>query len=72
MLAITRSEPGNDVPSASIDELAALIERTFRYSYVQATKMRDDMIRQVRKAEMEKLVAGAREVLVSLRKAEAE
>ena len=40
--------------------LAPLIERTFRYSYMMATKMRDDMRAAGRGEELEALVRAAR------------
>ena len=42
------------------DRLAPLIERTFRYSYMMATKMRDDMCTAGRVEEMEALIRSAR------------
>lgn len=42
------------------DRLAPLIERTFRYSYMIATRMRDDMAAEGRDHEMEALVRTAR------------
>lgn len=44
------------------DRLAPLIERTFRYSYMMATGMRDDMRRAGRDEELEALIAAAREL----------
>ena len=58
MLAVARA------PSA---DLAPLIERTFRYTYMIATKMRDDMDREGRAEEMEKLIDDARKLQDSLR-----
>ena len=46
--------------------LEPLIERTFRYCYMVATKMRDEMIRERREEEPEKLIAGARALQESL------
>ena len=46
--------------SAAADRLAPLIERTFRYSYMVATRMRDDMLADGRDDEMEALVRTAR------------
>ena len=45
---------------AAADRLAPLIERTFRYGYMIATKMRDDMLDEGREAELDALVAEAR------------
>ena len=42
------------------DRLAPLIERFFRYSYMMATKMRDDMQAAGRGDELEALVRAAR------------
>ncbi len=42
------------------DRLAPLIERTFRYSYMMATTMRDDMRAAGRGEELEALVRAAR------------
>ena len=42
------------------DRLAPLIERTFRYSYMMATKMRDEMCGAGRGEELEALVQAAR------------
>ncbi len=44
----------------AVERLAPLIERTFRYSYMVATKMRDDMLAEGRDEEMEALVKTAR------------
>ncbi len=71
ILAIARSGPNSDLPATPVGDLAPLIERTFRYSYILATKMRDDMILQGREEEMEKLIADARKVQASLRNDEA-
>ena len=42
------------------DRLALLIERTFRYTYMMATKMRDDMRDAGRGKELEALIGAAR------------
>ena len=42
------------------DRLAPLIERTFRYSYMMATKMRDEMCVSGRGEEVEALIGAAR------------
>ena len=44
------------------DRLAPLIERTFRYSYTMATKLREDMLAEGRDGELEELVRAARAV----------
>ena len=43
-------------------DLVPLIERTFRYTYMIATKMRDDMIDDGQAEVLEHLVKGAREL----------
>ena len=42
------------------DRLAPLIERTFRYTYMMATKMRDEMCISGRGEEVEALIGAAR------------
>ena len=51
-----------DGPAATgaAERLAPLIERTFRYSYMVATRMRDDMMAEGRDEELEALVRTAR------------
>ncbi len=44
------------------ERLAPLIERTFRYTYVIATKMRDDMRGAGQDEELEALIRDAREL----------
>ena len=46
--------------AGAADRLAPLIERTFRYSYMLATRMRDDMLAEGRDDEVEALVRAAR------------
>ena len=53
LAAIGEGEPGR---------LNALIERTFRYAYIMATKMRAEMLSQGRGEELEALIADAREL----------
>ena len=56
-----------DTDSTEISgDLAPLIERTFRYTYMLATKMRDDMMAEGHGEEMEKLIRSARETQGSL------
>ena len=43
-----------------IDRLAPLIERTFRYSYMLATRMRDDMCANGQDEELNALIDAAR------------
>ena len=57
----------NGAGSAAIPaDLVPLIERTFRYTYMLATKMRDEMIGSGRDEEIEQLIKSAREVQDSL------
>ena len=42
------------------DRLAPLVERTFRYTYMMATKMREEMSAAGRGEEMEALIRAAR------------
>ena len=59
-----------DSPNAAVipDDLAPLIERTFRYTYMLATLKRDELIRDGRADEIEKLVNTARELQDQLEK----
>ena len=66
MLAIARNPSADAIPT----DLVPLIKRTFRYAYMIATKMHDDMAREGRGEEMEKLIADARELQDSLRSAQ--
>ena len=63
MLAVARDPSADATPA----DLAPLIERTFRYTYMIATKMRDDMDREGRAGEVEKLIDDARKLQDSLR-----
>ena len=63
MLAIARNRAGAPV----LADLVPLIERTFRYAYIIATKMHDDMAREGRGEDMEELIADVRELQDSLR-----
>ena len=47
-------------------DLVPLIERTFRYTYMLATKMRDDMIESGHRKELDELINEARELQDSL------
>ena len=51
---------GGEAADEDGDRLAPLIERTFRYSYMMATKMRDEMRAGGRGEELEALVRAAR------------
>ena len=58
---------GAAVDSAAIpSDLVPLIERTFRYVYLLATLRRDELVREGRGEEIEKLVKAARELQDSL------
>ena len=61
ILGIARGRAGSDSSAVAAD-LAPLIERTFRYVYMLATHKRDELIRDGRGDEMEKLVKAAREL----------
>lgn len=52
---------------ATAANMAPLIERTFRYVYMLATLRRDELIRDGRGDEVEKLIAAARELQDELR-----
>ena len=62
MLAIARNPAAVALPA----DLVSLIERTFRYTYMIAMKMRGDMTREGRGQEMEKLIEDARQLQESL------
>lgn len=54
---------GDGAPSGNASgRLDPLIERTFRYAYMMATKMRAEMHAQGRGEELEELIADAREL----------
>ena len=57
--ALAAMEGGEAVDENS-DRLGPLIERSFRYSYMMATKMRDDMRAAGRGLELEALIGAAR------------
>ena len=59
-LAAIGDESGVAGGTGRLDRLAPLIERTFRYGYMIATKMRGDMLEAGREEELEALVAAAR------------
>ena len=65
ILEIVRGRAAADISSIAAD-LAPLIERTFRYTYMLATQKRDELIQDGRGDEMEKLVKAARELQDSL------
>ena len=49
-----------------VGRLAPLIERTFRYSYIMATNMREEMVGAGRGGELEKLMITARTLQTEL------
>ena len=49
-----------DRGACPVGDLTPLIERTFRYSYIMATKMREEVIAAGRGEELEELVETAR------------
>ena len=59
-----------DAESVAIPaNLAPLIERTFRYTYMLATRMRDEMAADEQETQLESLVREARELQDSLQRA---
>ena len=56
-VALAAVEDGGGCP---VDGLSPLIERTFRYSYIMATNLREEMIEAGRGEELEKLIETAR------------
>ena len=65
ILALARAPKGAGEPAVGAP-LAPLIERMFRYTWFLATERRDEMIREGREAELEKLVNEARAFQESL------
>ena len=59
-LAAIGDGSGEPLPPDPRDRLAPLIERTFRYSYMIATRMRDEMCEAGRDEELTALVEAAR------------
>lgn len=59
-LAAIGEESGEPGDGGRLDRLAPLIERTFRYGYMIATKMRDEMLEAGRDEELEALIDAAR------------
>ena len=59
-LAVRAALDGGPATGGAADRLAPLIERAFRYSYMLATRMRDDMVAEGRDDEVEALVRAAR------------
>ena len=65
ILALVRAR-GSAAASTVAPSLTPLIERMFRYTWFLATEKRDEMIREGREEELEKLVGEARELQESL------
>ena len=65
ILELARDPAAADISMVPAD-LVPLIERTFRYTYMLATLRRDELIREGRGGEMDKLVKAARELQHSL------
>ena len=65
ILALARAPEGADAPAVA-PSMAPLIERMFRYTWFLATEKRDEMIREGREEELEKLVGEARALQESL------
>ena len=68
ILELVRNPGAGNAASISAD-LAPLIERTFRYTYMLATKMRDEMVACGQAEELDKLVNEARALQADLRTA---
>ena len=66
ILALVRRPPGADSAAIPAD-LVPLIERTFRYTYMLATKMRDDLTDAGQHEQLEPLIAEARKLQDALR-----
>ena len=66
MLAIARTLSESDDATVTLANLAPLIERTFRYAHMLATRMHDDMDAEGRAGEMKKLIEEARKLQESL------
>lgn len=65
-LAAIGDETGGARNPGRLDRLAPLIERTFRYGYMIATKMRDDMREAGKDEELEALIEAARALQTDL------
>ena len=65
ILALVRATEMADEPAVA-RPLTPLIERIFRYTWFLATEKRDEMIREGREEELEKLVGEARALQESL------
>ncbi len=67
MLGLVRAPDGGD-PASVPPSWAPLIERMFRYAWFLATEKRDEMLREGRGEEVDRLVAEARAFQESLRR----
>ena len=65
ILTLVRTPEGTS-SVAAVPPLTPLIERMFRYTWFLATEKRDEMIREGREEELEKLVGEARALQESL------
>ena len=65
ILALVRGSESGGAPAIA-PPLMPLLERIFRYTWFLATEKRDEMIREDREAELEKLIADARALQQSL------
>ena len=71
ILALVRG-PSDPTSPAFPVHLTPLIERTFRYTYMLATRMRDDMTALNQRDALETLIAQARELQDELRRGQPE
>ena len=69
ILQLVRNPTAGESVSIPAD-LAPLIERTFRYTYMLATRMRDEMVDRGQAEDLDKLVNEARALQADLRAAE--
>ena len=68
MLGLARGPGGGDPAPVPPPSWAPLIERTFRYAWFLATEKRDEMLREGRSEEVDRLVTEARAFQESLRR----
>ena len=67
VLDVSRSNfPANS--AESLASLSPLLERTFRYTYMLATRMRDEMLDDGKRKDLDHLVDEARKLQTSLLK----
>ena len=71
ILTLARTPEGAEVGQVA-GLMAPLIERMFRYTWFLATERRDAMVREGREDEVDRLVAEARSLHESLRRAAAD